>query len=204
MRTRRFGAGRNARNFSEARTPKILFAAHDCNSFQERLFRVIFLVQPGTRKETIVLPQSDPARKSVLKNPYLYTWSAVALGAFLVVWTLFARWYENRAIESRSKEERAEKQREQDRATLEQMGGKELAIQTFYATAGVIHRGETLQLCYGVANAKTVKLEPQSNPVWPSYSRCVDVAPGKTTTYTLTISDAAGNTTSQSLEVKVH
>ncbi len=83
------------------------------------------------------------------------------------------------------------------------MGGKELAIQNFYASPGTIRRGETVQLCYGVANAKTVKLEPQSNPVWPSYSRCVDVTPTKSITYTLTIADAAGNTKTQSLQVKV-
>jgi hypothetical protein len=39
--------------------------------------------------------------------------------------------------------------------------------------------------------------------VWPSYSRCVDVTPAKSTIYTLTIADAAGNTKSQTLEVKV-
>src|SRR6266852_3357325 len=104
---------------------------------------------------------------------------------------------------TRAKEERTEKQQEQDRITLDQLGGKELAIQNFYATPGVVRRGETVQLCYGVANAKTVKLEPQSNPVWPSYSRCVDVTPTKSTTYTLTIADDAGNTRTQSLEVKV-
>jgi hypothetical protein len=48
-----------------------------------------------------------------------------------------------------------------------------------------------------------VKLEPQSNPVWPSHSRCVEVAPAGTTTYTLTIVDTAGNTKSQAVEVKV-
>lgn len=110
---------------------------------------------------------------------------------------------ENRTIESRAKQERAERQRERDRADLEQMGGKELAIQSFYATPGEVQRGEKVQLCYGVANAKTVKLEPQPNPVWPSYARCVDVTPDKTTTYTLTVADAAGNSKSQSLEVKV-
>ncbi|HEX4542269.1 MAG TPA: hypothetical protein VH114_03800, partial [Candidatus Acidoferrum sp.] len=113
------------------------------------------------------------------------------------------RWEENRSIESRAKQERTQKQLEEDRATLEQMGGKELAIQNFYATPGSIRRGETVQLCYGVANAKTVTLEPQSNPVWPSYSRCVDVTPAETTIYTLTIADAAGHTKSQTLEVKV-
>ena len=83
------------------------------------------------------------------------------------------------------------------------MGGKDLAIQSFYASPGVVHPGEKLQLCYGVANAKTVKLEPQDNPVWPSYNRCVDVSPKKDTTYTLTIEDGSGHTQTQSLDVKV-
>jgi hypothetical protein len=122
---------------------------------------------------------------------------------FVVGWILFSRWLENRAIENRAKEERTQKQQEQDRITLEQLGGKELAIQNFYATPGVVRRGETVQICYGVANAKTVRLEPQPNPVWPSYSRCVDVKPTKSTTYTLIIADAAGNTKTQTLEVKV-
>ncbi len=150
-----------------------------------------------------MLAQPDPKNKSAFKNPFLYSWTALAIVALVVVWILFSRWLENRNIETRAKEERTEKQQEQDRITLDQLGGKELAIQNFYATPGVVRRGETVQLCYGVANAKTVKLEPQSNPVWPSYSRCVDVTPTKSTTYTLTIADDAGNTRTQSLEVKV-
>jgi len=144
-----------------------------------------------------------PPPKSVFKKPSFYSKALIAIVALTVVWIFFSRWWQNRVFENRAREERAARQREQDRATLEQMGGKELAIQTFYATPGQIRRGESVQLCYGVANAKTVKLEPQPNPVWPSYSRCVDVSPAKTTTYTLTISDASGQTKSQSLEVKV-
>ena len=150
-----------------------------------------------------MLPQSAPPSKSVFKNPFLYSWGVVVIAAFAVVWILLSRWQENRSIDRRAKEERAEKQREQGRATLEQMGGKELAIQTLYAIPAEIRGGQSVQLCYGVANAKTVTLQPQSNPVWPSYARCVDVTPNKTTTYTLTIADAAGNTRSQSLEVRV-
>jgi hypothetical protein len=150
-----------------------------------------------------MLAQPDPQPKSLFKNPKLYSSAALIIVALVVGWTLISRWLENRAIENRAKEERSEKQREQDRVTLEQLGGKELAIQNFYAMPGQIHRGQSVQLCYGVANAKTVKLEPQSNPVWPSYSRCVDVTPTKTTTYTLTIADASGNTKTQTLEVKV-
>src|SRR6266853_2786411 len=150
-----------------------------------------------------MLAQPVPPKKSTFKTRFLYSWAALGIAALVVGWILFSRWYENRGIEKHAKEERTQKQQEQDRAALEQLGGKELAIQNFYASPGEIRRGESVQLCYGVANAKTVKLEPQPNPVWPSYSRCVDVTPTKSTAYTLTIADAAGNTRTQTLEVKV-
>jgi hypothetical protein len=150
-----------------------------------------------------MLDQPEPQKKSILKNPFLYSGVALAIVVLVVGWILVARWLENRGIEQRAKEERTEKQAEQDRAALEQFGGKELAIQNFYASPGTVHRGESTQLCYGVANAKTVKLEPQSNPVWPSYSRCVDVTPTKSTTYILTVADSAGNTKTATVEVKV-
>lgn len=151
-----------------------------------------------------MLPQFDPSSKSVFKDPSFYSKSLLVVVALIVGWIFFSRWWQNRSFEYRARQARTEKQREEDRATLEQMGGNELAILNFYATPGVVRRGENVQLCYGVANTKTVKLEPQPNPVWPSYSRCVDVTPAKTTTYTLTITDAAGNAKSQSVEVKVH
>jgi hypothetical protein len=150
-----------------------------------------------------MLAQTEPQKKSALKNPFLYSWAVLAIAALVVGGILFSRWQENRDIEKHAKDERTQKQQEQDRLAVEQLGGKELAIQNFYASPGEIRRGESVQLCYGVANAKTVKLEPQPNPVWPSYSRCVDVTPTKSTTYTLTVADAAGNTRTQSLEVKV-
>ena len=120
-----------------------------------------------------------------------------------MAWIIFSRWNENRAIDNRLKEQRTQQQQEEDRTVLERLGGKELAIQNFYASPGEIRRGQAVELCYGVANAKTVTLEPQSNPVWPSYSRCVSVTPTKTTIYTLTIADAVGNTKTGTLEVKV-
>src|SRR5260370_10364607 len=150
-----------------------------------------------------MLAQADMQRQAVVKNTFLSSWAVLVMAVLVVGWVLCSRWQENRTIEKHANEERTLKQQEQDRVAVEQLGGKELAIQNFYAVPAVIHRGETVQLCYGVANAKSVKLEPQSNPVWPSYSRCVDVTPVKTTTYTLTISDAAGNTKTQTLEVKV-
>ncbi len=146
---------------------------------------------------------SGQETKSVLKNPLLYSSLILGVAALAVGWILFSRWQENRRIDLQAAKDTAEKQLSNDRAALEQFGGKELAIQSFYATPGIVHRGESAQLCYGVANAKTVTLEPQSNPVWPSYARCVDVSPKKDTAYTLTVQDAAGNTKSQTVEVKV-
>ena len=148
-------------------------------------------------------PKSTKASKSVLKNPLLYSSIALAITALVVGWILFSRWQENRQIDRETAEKREQKQLENDRTALEQFGGKELAIQSFYASPGIVQRGDSAQLCYGVANAKTVTLEPQSNPVWPSYSRCVDVSPRKDTAYTLIVTDNAGNTKSQTVEVKV-
>jgi hypothetical protein len=147
--------------------------------------------------------EQNSTRKPRLKHAIWLSWMALFVVFLYVLWIFFARWQENRAYQRHAAEEQLRKQLESDRQTVEQMGGQELAIQSFYASAKEVHRGETVQLCYGVANAKTVKLEPQDNPMWPSYSRCVDVVPKKTTTYTLTIQDAAGNTKTQSVDVAV-
>ena len=71
-----------------------------------------------------------------------------------------------------------------------------------YATRS-IGRGETAQICYGVANATSVTLEPQSNKVWPSHNLCVDVKPVKTTTYTLTATGADGKSVTQQVTIEV-
>jgi len=147
--------------------------------------------------------QEKPPAKTAFKNPLFYSSVVVGIAIVVVSWILFSRWQENRSIERRAREENSRKQLENDRIALEQLGGKDLAIQSFYASPRAIHKGESAQLCYGVANAKTVKLEPQPNAVWPSHARCVNVSPQKTTTYTLTISDAAGSSQTQALEVKV-
>ena len=161
----------------------------------------VMLIEPQATGKPALPP--EPQTNSVFKNPLLYSSFGLAIVALVVGWILFSRWQENKRIDRQSAEAKSEKQRENDRVALDQFGGKELDIESFYASPGAVHRGGSVQLCYGVANAKTVTLEPQPNPVWPSYSRCVDVTPKKTTTYTLTVQDASGNTKSQSVEVKV-
>jgi hypothetical protein len=112
---------------------------------------------------------------------------------------LASRRREAREMEQRAKENvRAEAAR-----TFEMLGGDRFEILNFYAVPGVIRRGRSAQLCYGVSNAKTVHLEPQTSEVWPSQARCVDVYPKKDTTYTLTAEDGHGNTRTSSLTVTV-
>jgi hypothetical protein len=141
--------------------------------------------------------------KSVLKNPLIYSSAVLVLALLAVAFVMLSRWQDRRNIDRQAAREQAEKQHEQDRLAVEQLGGKDLAILSFYASPRVIDRGESAQLCYSVANARTVKLEPQSQPVWPSVARCVDVTPTKSTTYKLTIEDAAGKTQSQDVDVAV-
>jgi hypothetical protein len=141
--------------------------------------------------------------KSMLKNPLLYSSAVLVVAALSVAFIVISRWQDRRNFERKAAEELAEKQHEQDRMAVEQLGGKEFLILSFYANPAVIRRGQTAQLCYGVANAKSVRLEPETPPVWPSVAHCVDVSPSKSTTYTLTIEDGAGKTQSQEVQVKV-
>lgn len=78
-----------------------------------------------------------------------------------------------------------------------------MKITAFYAVPGVLARGEKAKLCYGVENAASVQLTPPVERVWPSVARCVEIAPLKPTTYTLTAAAAAGPAASQSLTVEV-
>src|SRR5882762_53879 len=149
-----------------------------------------------------MLPEDPSPKKSTFKNPLVYSSLLVLIVAGYVGWRLLSRYQDNRAYQQRAEAEQAKKQRESDQVAIEQLGGSELAIQMLYATPR-IHRGETAQVCYGVANAKTVTLEPQSSPVWPSHNLCVDVKPAKTTTYTLTATGADGQNVSQQITVEV-
>jgi len=147
--------------------------------------------------------ESKRVQKSPIKDPRVYLGFVIAILALYVGWVELSRWHENRGIERRAAAKRAEKQREADDAAIQQFGGSQMAIQMFYASPPMVKRGEATSLCYGVANAKNVRLEPQDNPVWPSHSRCVDVKPTKDTVYTLTIDDGKGRSLTQSVTVKV-
>ena len=146
--------------------------------------------------------QTQVPRKTDLKRSLVYSSLLLVVVAAYVSWVFYSRHMESRRYEQRVRDQQVQKQREDDQKTIEQLGGSELAIQTLYATPQV-RRGEAAQVCFGVANAKTVTLEPQTNPVWPSHNLCVEVKPIKTTTYRLTATGADGQSVSQEVTVKV-
>jgi hypothetical protein len=111
----------------------------------------------------------------------------------------YSRWSGNR----RAERERAEKETTQARKTVDALGGGGLKILTFYAAPRVIKRGEHTSLCYGVAGAKAVRLEPAAGEVWPALTHCVQASPRKETEYKLIAEDAAGHSTTQSTTVTV-
>ena len=146
--------------------------------------------------------QSPAPQKSFLKSRLALFPLLILVAALYLGWIFFSRHREDQQYNQRVRDEQAQKQREADQATIQQLGGNDLAIQMLYATPEVRH-GQTAQVCFGVANAKSVTLEPQSSPVWPSHSLCVDVKPAKTTTYTLTATAADGKSLTQQVTVAV-
>jgi len=146
-------------------------------------------------------PPQEPFGR--LRKTLKFTWIILLAGFIYVGYVFYSRRHEFRELEKKQTEIRTEKQRADDEKAVEQLGGNRFEILNLYATPGVVHRGESVQVCYGVSNAKSVQLEPQSEPVWPSVSRCVRDSPRKTTVYTLTAEDSAGNKKTATVEVKV-
>jgi len=145
----------------------------------------------------------DPQTASRFKSRTILFFAAMVVAAGYSVFVIVTRYESNRAFERRAAQEAAQKRLADDRAAVEQLGGSELAIRALYVSPSIIQPGQSSQLCYDVANAKTVSLEPPVAEVWPSHDRCFDVSPKKTTTYTLTITGPSGATLSSTVHLTV-
>lgn len=112
---------------------------------------------------------------------------------------MLTRWRETRAAE-------AELQRREaaaDREVVERYGSGQLKVLMFYANPPVVRPGGRTMLCYGVANAKSVGIEPDVEAIQPSLSRCVEVQPKQTTEYTFTAEAEDGSPVRQAVTVRV-
>jgi hypothetical protein len=147
-----------------------------------------------------MLNDPTPESSSGLRNFLLVSIVVLLFGIGYVGWVFYSRWEANQALAERT----AERERSQDQQTFEAMGGNRFEILAYSANPATVRAGERSSLCYSVSNAKSVEIEPQPDePVWPAFSRCVNVSPRKTTKYTLTIGDGAGHTKSAIVEVRV-
>lgn len=127
----------------------------------------------------------------------------LAVALCYVSWVFWSRAQQNRVFRDRAAAQAA-KQRARDAQTFQGMGGNNFSIISFYASPPAINRGDESELCYSVSNAKTVSITPPVGDVWPAFDHCVSVAPRKTTTYTITIADAASHTKSATTKLEVH
>lgn len=73
----------------------------------------------------------------------------------------------------------------------------------FYAENRKVAKGLKANLCYSVENAARVQLDPPVEEVWPSLTRCFEVAPVKNTTYTLTAFGADGASVKKTADVSI-
>lgn len=129
-----------------------------------------------------------------------FTSAAVVITALYVGWIFYSRWQSERDAERA----RAEAQASEAQKVVDAYGGNKVTVLSISAGKAVLRPGETTQLCYGVSNAKSVKIDPPVNAdLWPSTYRCVEVSPKKDTTYTITADDGQGHTDTQSLEIKI-
>ncbi len=146
--------------------------------------------------------EPEKKNRNIFRNPLLYASTLLLIALLYVGWVFYSRWQVNRDYEQRVAAREARK-RQQDARDVELMGGDRFDILSFYASPSVIAAGQSTTACYSVSNAQKVRLDPSEAAVWPALSRCVQLSPRKTTTYTLTIVDAESHEKSATIKVTV-
>ncbi len=82
--------------------------------------------------------------------------------------------------------------------------GTELKITQFYASKQEAARGESVLVCYGVENARSVRIEPPiEDHLIPLPAKCISFAPHRTTTLKLVAEGDKGGEATESITVKV-
>ena len=76
-------------------------------------------------------------------------------------------------------------------------------ILQFYASTGIVAAGEKARLCYSVENAKSVRISPMMQEVYPFPNHCLEIEPEHTTHYTLLAEGYDGTLDARSLTLPV-
>jgi hypothetical protein len=159
------------------------------------------LTNPPPSKSTMPDPPSDP--KQAAKRRWSIFGIVVLILAGYIFFVFWTRRQDNALIQREQAEKAAAEQRDEDQKSIDALGGSDFKILSFYASPGYVAKGDTVELCYGVSNAKSVAIEPPVGNIWVSTSHCVQIHPMKTTKYVFTAEDGKGNKQTAELTLTV-
>ena len=125
---------------------------------------------------------------------------SLAIAAVYVSWVFLSRYWSHHPAENNAKDSEQARRNAEFARTY---GGSDVKILQFYAREGNLTQGNPTVLCYGVLNARAVRIEPKVDGVSPALSRCVEIAPLQGTRYTLTAEGNDGHTVSESFVLQV-
>jgi len=128
-----------------------------------------------------------------------YTLAALGLVLLYLGWVAATRYFAGRDIERAAKARQA-----RPSPPTEETAGTAVKILQFYASTGEVTKGQHAIVCYGVENARAVRLEPAIEELKPARNRCFSVFPERTTTFKLLADGADGKQVSESFTVKVN
>jgi len=129
---------------------------------------------------------------------FRYTWIVVVLAGIYLGWSFYSQRSEKQEFIKKIEENNPSPDR-----NISDFYSAELSILNFYAIPQTIRPGDAAELCYGVSNAESVRIEPVVENVWPAYTRCVEISPETDTVYKLIAEDAEGNTETKEAAITV-
>src|SRR5271157_3504534 len=122
---------------------------------------------------------------------------AIGIAAANLGWT----WLERHSADLRM--ERTLQARRNRRDAVQTDSSTRVKITQFYATAAEITDDDHNTICYGVENARTVRLDPPVEKLTPVLVRCFWVEPRHDTTYKLIAEGVDGSQDSASFRIRV-
>jgi len=126
--------------------------------------------------------------------------AAIGVAALYVGWTFLSR---HQADERWKRNARPAAASAREADFQRTYGGSDLRILQFYPRESVLFEDGRTVVCYGVVNARAVRIDPPIDTLAPSLNRCLEAAPERTTRYTLTAEGAGGQTATASFEIEV-
>jgi hypothetical protein len=135
----------------------------------------------------------------VLLKVRRYLGIAMAVAAVYTGWIFLGRYLSDRRWDSSRQPAQPDRPGEIERI----YGGTKVKILQFYARDASVTEGTPSVICYGVVNARSVRIEPPVEGVSVSPNRCVEVTPVRDTRYTLTAEGGDGHTISESFVLPV-